>query len=76
MSLLMFRLKSQIPQITQTLEILQHMQKKKVCIFFVEFLNENILYPIFHMFNKCNNVIVLTDMVLHTQYYICCFVAN
>lgn len=31
-SLLLCRLKSQIPQITQTLEILRHMQKKKVRI--------------------------------------------
>lgn len=30
-SCLLCRLKNQIPQITQTLQILQHMQKKKVC---------------------------------------------
>lgn len=63
MSLLMCRLKSQIPQITQTLEILQHMQKKKVCIFFVDcfffYINKNILYPIFHMW-----LLILTNVIM------------
>lgn len=35
MTFVSFRLKSQIPQIKQTLEILRHMQKKKVMFFYL-----------------------------------------
>ncbi len=55
-SLWMFRLKSQIPQITQTLEILRHMQKKKVCILFLKLMSK------MPQDTNCNLVAVTLEM--------------